>query len=48
VPNYPIYTRDVLERVRDGKPPVADLYHGARALALIEQGYALSPLPPVA
>jgi hypothetical protein len=48
VPNYPIYTRDVLERARDGKLPVADLHHGARALALIEQGYALSPLPPVA
>ena len=47
VPCYPIYTRDVLDRVRDGRPPIADLHDGARALALIEHAYALSPLPAV-
>ncbi len=45
VPCYPIYTRDVLERCAAGRPPLADLYHGARALDLIEQGYRRAPLP---
>ena len=34
-----------LHRVRDGRPPIADLSDNAAAVALIEAAYAMSPLP---
>ena len=41
---YPEFTRDTLRRVRDGRPPIADLADNAAAVALIEAAYAMSPL----
>ena len=41
---YPKFVRDTLRRVRDGRPPVANLADNAAAVALIEAAYALSPL----
>jgi predicted dehydrogenase len=45
-PFYPEYVHDTLQRVRDGRSPIADLSDNAAAVALIEAAYALSPLPP--
>ena len=45
---YPEYVRDTLRRVREGLPPIADLSDNAAAVALIEAGYAMSPLPAAA
>jgi predicted dehydrogenase len=42
---YPEFVRDTLRRVRDGRPPIADLTDNAEAVALIERAYAMSPLP---
>jgi len=42
---YPEFVRDTLRRVRDGRPPIADLADNAAAVTLIEAAYALSPLP---
>ncbi|MSP00035.1 MAG: Gfo/Idh/MocA family oxidoreductase [Acetobacteraceae bacterium] len=42
---YPEFVRDTLRRVRDGRPPIADLSDNAAAVALIEAAYAMSPLP---
>jgi predicted dehydrogenase len=42
---YPEFVRDTLRRVRDGRPPIADLTDNAEAVALIEAAYAMSPLP---
>lgn len=41
---YPEFVRDTLRRVRDGRPPIADLTDNAAAVALIETAYAMSPL----
>jgi predicted dehydrogenase len=41
---YPEFVRDTLRRVRDGRPPVADLTDNAEAVALIETAYTMSPL----
>jgi predicted dehydrogenase len=41
---YPEFTHDTLRRVRDGRPPIADLADNAVAVALIEAAYAMSPL----
>jgi predicted dehydrogenase len=41
---YPEFVRDTLRRVRDGRPPTADLTDNAEAVALIETAYAMSPL----
>ena len=41
---YPEFTQDTLRRVRDGRPPIADLADNAAAVALIEAAYAMSPL----
>jgi predicted dehydrogenase len=41
---YPEFVRDTLDRVRDGRPPVADLADNAAAVALIEAAYTMSPL----
>jgi predicted dehydrogenase len=43
-PFYPEFVRDTLDRVRAGRPPIADLADNAAAVALIEAAYALSPL----
>jgi len=42
---YPQFVRDTLRRVRDGRPPIADLSDNAAAVALIEAAYTMSPLP---
>jgi len=42
---YPEFVRDTLRRVREGRPPIADLSDNAKAVALIEAAYAMSPLP---
>jgi predicted dehydrogenase len=41
---YPEFVRDTLRRVREGRPPIADLDDNAAAVALIEAAYAMSPL----
>ena len=41
---YPEFVHDTLRRVRDGRPPIADLADNAAAVALIEAAYAMSPL----
>jgi predicted dehydrogenase len=42
---YPEFVRDTLRRVRDGRPPIANLTDNAESVALIETAYAMSPLP---
>jgi predicted dehydrogenase len=42
---YPEFVRDTLRRVREGRPPIADLSDNAEAVALIETAYAMSPIP---
>jgi len=41
---YPEFVRDTLQRVRDGRAPIADLADNAAAVALIGRAYALSPI----
>ena len=41
---YPKFVRDTLQRLRDGRPPIADLADNAAAVALVEAAYAMSPL----
>jgi len=41
---YTEFTQDTLRRVRDGRPPIANLADNAAAVALIEAAYAMSPL----
>jgi predicted dehydrogenase len=41
---YPTFVRDTLQRLREGRPPIADLSDNAAAVALVEAAYALSPL----
>jgi predicted dehydrogenase len=41
---YPEFVRDTLQRVRDGRPPIANLADNAAAVALIEAAYGMSPL----
>ena len=41
---YPEFVRDTLRRVRDGRPPIANLTDNAAAVALIEAAYLMSPL----
>lgn len=43
-PFYPEFTRDTLQRVRDGRPPIADLADNAAAVALIEAAYLMAPV----
>jgi predicted dehydrogenase len=40
---YPEFVRDTLGRVRDGRPPIADLADNAAAVGLIEAAYAFGP-----
>ncbi len=40
---YPEFVRDTLRRVRDGRPPIADLADNAAAVALVEAAYGVSP-----
>ncbi len=44
---YPEFVHDTLRRVREGRPPIADLADNAASVALIEAAYAMSPLPAV-
>jgi predicted dehydrogenase len=41
---YPTFVRDTLRRLRDGRKAIADLSDNARAVALAEAAYRLSPL----
>jgi hypothetical protein len=36
--------RDTLQRLKDGRQPIADLADNAAAVALVEAAYAMSPL----
>lgn len=38
---YPEFVRDTLRRLRDGRPPIADLSDNAAAVALVEAAYAI-------
>lgn len=40
---YPQFVHDTLARLRDGRPPVADLADNAAAVALVEAAYRLAP-----
>lgn len=42
---YPQFVRDTLQRLRDGRAPIADLEDNAACVRLIESAYAMSPLP---
>ncbi len=42
---YPEFVRDTLRRLRDGRPPIADLADNAACVRLIETAYNMSPLP---
>jgi predicted dehydrogenase len=42
---YPVFVRDTLQRLRDGRPPIADLSDNAAAVALVEAAYRMAPLP---
>jgi predicted dehydrogenase len=41
---YPTFVRDTLQRLKDGRKPIADLDDNAAAVALVEAAYAMSPL----
>jgi predicted dehydrogenase len=41
---YPTFVRDTLQRLQDGRKPIADLSDNAAAVALVEAAYAMSPL----
>ena len=41
---YTQFVHDTLKRVREGRPPIADLADNAAAVALIESAYSMSPL----
>ncbi len=41
---YPVFVRDTLPRLRDGRKPIADLADNAAAVALVEAAYGMSPL----
>jgi predicted dehydrogenase len=43
---YPTFVRDTLQRLKDGRRPIADLTDKAAAVALVEAAYAMSPLAP--
>ena len=41
---YSTFVRDTLQRLKDGRKPIADLADNAAAVALVEAAYAMSPL----
>jgi predicted dehydrogenase len=41
---YPTFVRDTLQRLQDGRKPIADLADNAAAVALVEAAYKMSPL----
>ncbi len=41
---YPTFVRDTLQRLRDGRKPIADLSDNAAAVALVEAAYRMAPL----
>jgi predicted dehydrogenase len=43
---YPTFVRDTLQRLQDGRKPIADLSDNAAAVALVEAAYMMSPLAP--
>jgi predicted dehydrogenase len=43
---YPTFVRDTLQRLKDGREPIAGLADNAAAVALVDAAYAMSPLPP--
>ncbi|MBN8874690.1 MAG: Gfo/Idh/MocA family oxidoreductase [Rhodospirillales bacterium] len=38
---YPVFVRDTLQRLRDGRPPIADLSDNAAAMDLVQAAYAI-------
>ena len=43
---YPTFVRDTLQRLKDGRKPIADLSDNAAAVALVEAAYRMSPIRP--
>ncbi len=41
---YSTFVRDTLQRLKDGRKPIADLADNAAAVALVEAAYAMAPL----
>ena len=41
---YPRFVEDTLRRMREGRPPIADLADNAAAVSLIESAYSMSPI----
>src|SRR3954463_6398111 len=41
---YPTFVRDTLQRLQEGRKPIADLSDNAAAVALVEAAYRMSPL----
>lgn len=41
---YPTFVRDTLQRLKDGRKPIADLSDNAAAFAVVEAAYTMSPL----
>lgn len=39
---YPTFVRDTLQRLRDGRPPIADLADNAAAMDLVQAAYAIA------
>jgi hypothetical protein len=41
-----VFVRDVLERVEEGRPPIANLDDMAAAIKLVAAAYSMAPLNP--
>jgi predicted dehydrogenase len=44
---YPTFVKDTLARLRDGRPPIADLSDNAAAVALVEAAYTMAGIDPI-
>ena len=43
---YPVFVRDVLKRVEEGRPPIANLDDMAATIKLVATAYSMAPLNP--
>jgi hypothetical protein len=41
---YPVFVRDVLKRVEEGRPPIANLDDMAATIKLVATAYSMAPL----
>jgi hypothetical protein len=41
---YPVFERDVLKRVEEGRPPIANLDDMAATIKLVATAYSMAPL----